>query len=139
MKPAVGGGAWEDVCPFWRDNVREVVDCEKCCQTRLSEGMFQAAYTTQGSDGKASDATKKQACCRWEHSISIKQLVKKAQTAFPKHNFTDRQLNPLAERFMKDNMGAAPLGKPHRDPSKRKFDYKVYPACATSKPRPSAF
>ena len=42
---------------------------------------------------------------------------------FADKSFTTRELTPLAKRFMKDNMGAEPLGKPHKDESK--LNYRV--------------
>ena len=109
---AGGTDAWSVVCPFWRAHVREVPGCEKCAATRGSEEI-RKAYTTEGVNYKGSDPTQKRACCRWDHSLSARQLVEKAQAAFAGHGFTDRQLARLAKRFMADNMGAFPLGKPH--------------------------
>ena len=43
--------------------------------------------------------------------------------AFADKGFKDRDLLPLAKRFMADNMGAALLGKPHA--SQSKLDYQV--------------
>jgi len=119
---AAGTGVWETVCPFWRNHVQVVFDCEKCTNTRFSEEI-RAAYATDGGKGKACKAYQKRACCRWEHSLSVRQLVEKAKTAFPERNFTQKQLHPLAKRFMTDNMAAAPLGTPH--PSQSKLDYQV--------------
>ena len=116
------------MCPFWRAHVREVPGCEKCAATRGSEEI-RAAYTTEGVNGKASDPTRKRACCHWAHSLSARQLVEKAQAAFAGHGFTDRLLIPLAKRFMADNMGAFPLGKPHA--SQSKLDYQ---ACLARQP-----
>jgi len=130
---AGGTDAWSVVCPFWRDHVQKVLDCEKCAATRGSEEI-RAAYTTEGVNGKGSDPTQKRACCLWAHSLSARQLVEKAQAAFAGHGFTDRQLAPLAKRFMADNMGAAPLGKPHA--SQSKLDYQVTLYSDGQQPRP---
>ena len=122
LSAAGGMDAWSVVCPFWRAHVQEVLGCEKCVVTRASEEV-RAAYTAEGVNGKASDSTQKRACCRWAHSLSARQLVEKAQLAFADKGFKDRDILPLAKRFMADNMGAALLGKPHA--SQSKLDYQV--------------
>merc|ERR1712096_395157 len=71
---------------------------------------------------RASDPTKKRACCKWEHSLSAAQLVEHAQAKFPEKHFSTRPLLRLAKRFMTDNMGAAPLGTPH---ARQSPDYQV--------------
>ena len=120
--------AWGTVCPYWRDHVQPTAGCVKCVTTRddTEEGAdAREKYTTQGVNGKGSKPDEKDACCKYSHSTDPRRLATAAMAAFPEKQFTTRQLVPLAKRFMKDNMGAFPLGKPHTDRSKSKLDYQA--------------
>lgn len=107
---------------FWTEHIKEVTNCAKCTATRGSADI-RALYTEEGSSGKASKPQDKRACCFFSHSLDPARIVAKTKEDPGFAGFTDRQLLPLAKRFMEETKGAAPLGKPH--PSERKLDFSV--------------
>lgn len=113
-----------EVTKFLDGVVRETPSCVKCRNARdgceLSDGTMLTAEEVCTS--YAVSDKQHPACKFFEHSVSVGTLVTLLKAHF--HDVAERELKEHAIRYMCDEKGAFPLGKPNPSGT-RKHDYLV--------------
>jgi hypothetical protein len=120
-KLVLGVGIWPPVKEFLNQSIRPHPECDKCTLCLYGDGTdgpetICQSYVTDRCGSR--DPGKSRACCLWEHSVSITNIVTILMDNF---EISDRVGRKYAKRYMDDCLSAFPLGQPTND----KHSYKV--------------
>jgi hypothetical protein len=120
-KDLILGNLWPQVKAFLNKSIRPHPECDKCTLCLYGDGTdgpetICQSYVTDRCGSR--DPGKSRACCLWEHSVSITNIVTILMDNF---EISDRVGRKYAKRYMCDCLSAFPLGQPTND----KHSYKV--------------